>query len=296
MITDYQKAQITEQVRVFKDKVAEYCVTSEKLDTIKEDIEAKIDELSNVTKEERQIETAIDVLYRQTKKVSKAKDLEMNIDNYTTLAKDYTDRLNRIETELLSLLRNLPIPVNLQEPSIQNSQVVFRYFEGTELGEEAIAVISALIKKQPLAFDEITILSEKITVDKATDKQEAIQKLVEAIQNFRTLVADFSRSYEKIDELVERLVKSKVFSKVLTTLAKKKKLTVQEISKNINLDERTVYDGCYNLTRSNWSPNPIRKTPSGEWELTLTGEILVKRLREKYPQIEDEEAQNESVK
>jgi Mn-dependent DtxR family transcriptional regulator len=95
-------------------------------------------------------------------------------------------------------------------------------------------------------------------------------------------VDDLLKSYEQIDEMVERVRRSELYSEVLRILFKKGKLSIDEIARNLNMDKRKIYDTCYNLTRSNWSPNPVKNTPSGEWELTLPGEILVNRLLEKY--------------
>ena len=116
---------------------------------------------------------------------------------------------------------------------------------------------------------------------------EAIPKIVEAIRSFRMRVDDLLKSYKQIDEMLERLRKSKQYTGVLKTLAREGKLSSDEIARILEMDKRKAYDTCYNLTRSNWSPSPIQKTPSGEWELTLPGEILVSRLLEKFPEEEN---------
>ena len=104
-----------------------------------------------------------------------------------------------------------------------------------------------------------------------------------------------SESYDKIDALIERITNSKFYSQILLTLNDQEKLNAQDMAKVLNIDERTVYDSCYNLTRDNWSPNPISKLPSGQWELTLAGKILVERLLEKHPELKTKTILKESV-
>jgi prefoldin subunit 5 len=284
MLTSEQKQEIARQIREFQSKSEEYHGAISVLEALRGENAVLKEILSNVAKEERQMETAIDVLYRQPKQVSKAKDIEMQIINAEEKQKGCLDDLNRIENELLVMMRNLPIPVNLEEPEKNNSGIVFCYFQGLELGENAVQVLSMLIRQQ-LVFDEVIILPGKVEVKNVSDKNEAIGKLVEAIQCFRMRIDTLSESYGKIDELIERLTKSKIYAGILVALKDRKELSVQEIAKALNTDERTAYDGCYNLTRSNWSPSPIRRTLSGGLELTLTGDILVKRLSETHPEI-----------
>lgn len=296
MLTEDQKENIAVNIKNFQSRVSQYLEIKEELEKYETMTAMLDDELSEVAEEERQIETAVDVLYRQTKKVSKTKEIENQISNCIANSKKSIDLLNRIEPELLELMRNLPIPVNLEKLDKHDSEISFPYFDGLEWNESTIYVIAELIRqKLPLDFGDVTILPDKVTVRGVDNKQDAIQKLVDAIQTFRIRVDNLSKSYEKIDALIERLTKSKLYPLILGILAEKGQLSAQDIAKILNVDERTVYDGCYNLTRSNWSPTPIQKLSSGQWELTLAGKILVDRLFEKHPQLKPQKIPKESV-
>ena len=283
MLTEDQKTQISEYIGTFQKKVFEYFRIKSELDKSEANIQIKTKELSEVAKEERQIETAMEVLYGQGKKSSKAREIEEEIANWEDASRKYHNELNQLKTDLMGLLRSLPIPADLENFQQHDSEISFLYFEKAKLGDEVINAILDLFRQEPpLVFNDVTILSDRVLVKNATEKHGAVQKLVEAIQSFRMRADNLSESYEKIDALIERLTNSKLYSSILKTLAEKGKLTAQEIADILNVEERKVYDSCYNLTRSNWSPNPIGKTPSGEWKLTLTGEILINRLLEKY--------------
>ena len=283
MLTEDQKTQISEYVGTFQKKVNEYSKIKSELDKCEANIQTKMKELSKVAKEERQIETAMEVLYGQAKKSSKAREIEEEIANWEDASRKYRNELNQLKTDLMGLLRSLPIPADLENLQQHESEISFLYFEKVKLGNDVINAILDLFRQEPpLVFDDVTILPDRVTVKNVSERQEAIQKLVEAIQTFRMRADNLSESYEKIDALIERLTNSKLYSNILKTLAEKGKLTAQEIANILNVEERKVYDSCYNLTRNNWSPNPIEKTPSGEWKLTITGEILINRLFERF--------------
>lgn len=285
MLAEDQKKQITSHVEMFKEKALEYLRTRSDLGECQNNIQVKMKELSKVAEEERQMETAMEVLYGQTKKQSRTKKIEQEIANYRQKSEMLLNQLNQLKTELLEKMRHLPFPADLENPTQENSETAFPFFEGIDLGDVVIDTICDLIRQEPpLSFNDVTILPDKIIVKETLKKQEAIQKLVQGVQSFRMRVDNMSKSYEKIDEMVERLIKSQLYFGILKTLAEKRKLSTDEIANTLNTNKRKVYDTCYNLTRSNWSPAPIEKKPSGEWELTLAGEILINRVIEKYPE------------
>lgn len=285
LLTDDQRNQIIDYIATFKSKIADYMTIKSTLAGVVEETQMKRHDLSEVTREEQQIETAMDVLYRQTKTQSKTSEIEAEI---SKLEKEYAICLNAInerKSELTELMRNLPIPVDLGNPNHTNSETIFHYFEDTELGNDVIDTILDLFRqKPPLAFNDVEILPDKVVILNTIEKQEAIQRLVQAIRSFRMRADNLSKSYEKIDELVERLTRSEIYPNILSVLAKGGKFSAQIIADILDTDERKVYDSCYNLTRSNWSPNPIKRTQSGDWELTLAGDILVNRMFEKHPE------------
>lgn len=284
MLTEEQKKKVIANIQRFKEKVVEYISMKSDLEACNANIERQTKELEKVAAEERQMETAMDVLYKQSKKESKVREIEQEIKSWRQTSDTIRNELTQLKTTLIGEMRELPIPANLKNSKSETSDVTFPYFEGSELGEEAIDTMCDLFRREPpLAFGDVTLLPEKVVVSNTTKKQDAIRKLVAAIQSFRMLADNISKSYEQIDEMVERLRKSQRYSEVLKVLFKKGRLPSSEIARVLDTAERTVYDACYNLTRDNWRPNPVQKTPSGEWELTLPGEILVNRLLEKYP-------------
>ena len=285
MLTEDQKKNVIASVQKFREKVAEYTRKKSELGECERNIQIKTEELSKVAEEERQMEAAMEVLYGQSKKESMVRKIEEEIRSWRQKSETMRNELTQLKTDLLGQMRNLPIPADLENPKPEDSGMTFPFFEDAEFGREGVDTICDLFRREPpLDFGDVVMLPEKVVVSNASKKQEAVPKLVEAIRSFRMLVDNLSKSYEQIDEMVERLRKSKQYSEVLKVLfIKGRRLPSGEIAGILNIDERKVYDACYNLTRNNWSPNPIQKTPSGEWELTLPGEILVNRLLEKYP-------------
>lgn len=285
MLTEDQKEEIRSQIQIFKEKALEYIRIKSDLGEYEKNIQVKMGELSKVAEEERQMETAMEVLYGQAKKQSRTRKIEEEIEDYRQKSEMLLNQLNQLKAELLEKMRNLPFPADLENPTQENSETAFHFFEGTDLGDVVIDTICDLIRqKHPLSFNDVTILPDKIILKETLKKPEAIRKLVQGVQSFRMRVDNLSKSYEKIDEMVERLIKSQLFFGILKTLAEKKTLSTDEIASTLNVNKRRIYDACYNLTRSNWSPAPIEKKPSGEWELTLAGEILINRVIEKYPE------------
>lgn len=289
MLTEEQKKNVVTNVQMFKEKVVEYIRMKSDLQVCNANIESKTEELEKVAEEERQMETAMDLLYRQSKKESKVKEIEQDIRSWRQKSDIIRNELTQLKSDLIGQMRELPIPADLENSKLETSGVAFPYFEGAKLGKEALDTMCDLFRREPpLAFRDVILLPEKVMINNVSKKQEAIHKLVEAIRSFRMLVDSISKSYEQIDEMVERIRKSKRYSAVLKVLFRKGRLPSSEIARILDSTERTIYDTCYNMTRDNWNPNPVQKT-SGEWELTLPGEILVNRLLEKYP---DEESMN----
>jgi hypothetical protein len=285
MLTEEQRQNIAKAVNNFQAQVHKYTETKETADECQNMIDTLESQLSLVAQEERQMETAADVLYRVTKQISKTKEIQNEICAVADHLRITQEELNQLEPELLTLLRNLPLPIALDNFEINNTNGFFHYFEGLQLGEEAINVISTIIRQnKPLTFDEVTILPDKVVIRNVANRETAVQKLIAAIQTFRIRVDDLAKSYENIDALIERLIKSKVYPAIIQLIATKGALSVQDISSALNVDERVIYDGCYNLTRNNWSPNPIQKVSSGQYQITLAGKILFDRLSAKYPQ------------
>jgi hypothetical protein len=283
MLTEDQKKRVLTEMQRFLGMVSEFVKKESELDNCEKTLKASRDELSKVAEEERQMETAMEVVYREEKKESKAKKIRERIETLQNNFEVLNNEMDQLRTSLLKQMRNLPIPVDLENPREEEAGIAFGYFENAQIGEEGINVMCKLFRQgSPFSFSETLFLPDEVIVRNASGKQDALTKLIEGIRSFRMRVDDLLKSYEQIDEMVERVRKSELYSAVLITLLKKGRLSSEAIAKTLNMDKRKVYDTCYNLIRSNWSPAPIKSTPSGEWELTLPGEILVNRLLQKY--------------
>jgi len=283
MLTEGQKKRILEDIQKFLETASEFNKKESELRDCEESIKANTEKLSKVAEEERQIEVAMEVLYGEVKKEAETRKIKEEIETLQKNLETLNNELDHLRTSLLNQMHNLPIPVNLENPQNEETDIAFSFFEGGELGKEGINVVCKLFRQEPpLSFSDATFLPDKIVVKSATEKENAIAKLIEGIRSFRMQVDDLLKSYEQIDEMVERVRRSTLYYGVLRILFKKGKQSIDAIANALNMDERKAYDTCYNLKRSNWSPNPIRNTPSGEWELTLPGKILVNRLLQKY--------------
>jgi hypothetical protein len=285
MLTEEQKKRISDSMQRFRDKVVEFLSKRSELEKCKRNLRIKEVEFSKVAKEERQTEVAMEVLYGEEKKESKIREIEEDIKSWQQKADSLGNDLDQLKTELLRQIHDLPIPADLDNPRKEESGLVFPYFEGTEIGPDGINVLCELLRQEAsLDFLGVIILPDKVLVADVSKKEEAIYKLVDGINSLRMHVENILKTYEQIDEMVDRIRKSSQYSAVLKVLAKEGKLSAAKIAAILNQDKGRTYNACYNLTRSNWSPSPIQKTSSGEWELTPPGEILISRLIEKFPE------------
>lgn len=285
MLTETQRKQVKNYVDDFKEKAQEYLHEKNHLENILTEIEQKEKEFYNVAKEERQIAAAMEVLYGQSKDEDKIGEIQKEIAELRNESDFARGRVNELTAKLLELLRTLPIPADLEHPEQTNSEISFPFFEDSQLGNEAVMTIASLLRKEnPPTFGNVTIFADRVGVKESSDKPTAIQKLVKAIGEFRMETDNLSKSYEKIDELVDRLNRSTLYLQLLKVIEKNPKISTSQIAQKLNIDERKAYDNCYNLTRSNWNPPPITKNRFGEWELTTAGEILINRFLDKYPE------------
>ena len=148
MLSPEQKEQIATQINNFREIARIYLSTKEKLDLCEKSIEEQNNRLSDVAKEDRQMEMAVDILYRQIPKTSRAKDIEMDISRLKEMCNHHLDELNAQKTKITELMRNLPVPVDLDRPQGTNSEVSFRYFENLEFETPILSVLSQLIRQE----------------------------------------------------------------------------------------------------------------------------------------------------
>jgi len=242
-------------------------------------------EYSKLTEEEKILDVVMDVLYNQEKKssISKIKEEEMDkiLTNITMLKNDYS----AIKTSIIFEMKDFPFPINIEEVKYEGSDAVFSYFENLQLNETMLRTMVKIVEKEyPLSIDNVIFSGEKIVVKNRHDRKLAIGDIVEAVKNYRLYVDNISKSYERIDGMLERVIQSSNYEGILLTLYKFDQLSADKIGDLLNLEGRKAYDSCYNLTRDNWSPNPVRKLNNNNWQLTITGKILVERLLEKHPE------------
>jgi DNA repair exonuclease SbcCD ATPase subunit len=282
VLSEDQKKRVIAETQTFLQMASEFMRKESELHSCEKNIKINSEKLSRVAEEERQMDAAMEVLYGEVKKEAATRKIKEEIETLQKEWETLSVELDQLRTHLLKQMRNLPIPVNLEEPKKEESNMIFSFFDEAKFGEEGIKAMCTLLRQEPpLSFSDMVLLPDKIIVSKVSEKQEALRKIIDGIKSFRMRVDDLLKSYEQIDTMVERVRRSELYSGVLKVLSKKGKLSSDAIARFLNMDTRKVYDTCYNLTRSNWSPNPIKSSPSGEWELTLPGEILVNRLIQK---------------
>lgn len=284
MSTENRKDRIIRSVQAFKEKAEQYSLIKSQIDEYVEAVQSKNEELSKVAYEERIKELAEEALFPdEPKHKSQAGDIEEEIKSLQVKLTSSHDRLNEIKMELTQGMYSLPIPVDLDKCRREETRIIFPFFNGVELGETAISVMRELLKMERLEFQGVEIISDKVVVE-SSSRNEAITKLASGIKAYRLKLGVILKAYEQIDEMVEKAMKSNLYPRILKILLIEKKMSTADIAKKLGENERKVYDACYNLTRDRWTPNPLNSTNSGEWILTVSGEILANRLLEKYPE------------
>lgn len=284
MLTEDRKNRILDEIQKFKEDAEEYISIESQMDQNSKAVQSKKEELSKVAHEERIKEIAEEVLFPGEQKApSRTRKVEEEVRALEAKIASLQDELNKIKTQLTQSMYNLPIPVDLDEYRQEEGKIVFPFFDDVELGETVINIMCKLLKMEKLEFQGVKILSDKIVLE-SSSKDEGITKLASGIKAYRLKLGEILKVYEQIDEMVERAIKSHLYHRILKILLIEKKMSTSDIAKKLGEDERKVYDACYNLTRDQWTPKPLECINSGEWTLTISGEILANRLLEKYPE------------
>jgi hypothetical protein len=139
-----------------------------------------------------------------------------------------------------------------------------------------------LTKLQQDLIKALVVLVQQVRLD-LLNLSEGITKLASGIKAYRLKLGEILKAYEQIDAIVEKVIKSDLYPRILKILLIEKAMSTSDIAKKLGENERKVYDTCYNLTRDRWTPSPLEYSNSGEWTLTISGEILASRLLEKHP-------------
>ena len=279
-----RQTRILQAIQKFKEDVEEYISIESQIDHNNNASQSKREELSKVAHEERVKEIAEEVLFPgEQKGPSQTRKLEEEIRALGAETISLQDKLNKIQAQLTQSMYNLPIPVDLDKCRQEEGKTIFPFFDNAKLDEVVINTMRKLLKMEKLEFQGVRILSDKIIVE-SSSMNNGTTKLASGIKVYRLKLAEILKVYEQIDAMVERAAKSDLYPRVLTVLLIEKKMSTADIAKKIGENERKVYDACYNLTRDRWTPSPLEYTSSGEWALTISGEILANRLLEKHPE------------
>jgi len=282
MSIEDRKTRILNAIEKFKKDVEEYISTESQIEQKTGDVKSKKEELSKIAYKERIKEIAEEVLFPgEQKDSSQTRKMEEEIKTLEAEIVSLQDKLNNLRTLLTHTMYTLPIPADLNKCKLEGDKTIFPFFEDAKLGETVIDIMRKLLKMKELEFQGVKILSDKVIID-SSSIDEGITKLASGIKTYRLKLGEILKAYEQIDAMVERAMKSDLYSRILRTLLIEKKMSISDIAKKLDENERRVYDACYNLTRDQWTPNPIERTNSGEWSLTISGEILANRLLEKY--------------
>ena len=281
---DERKIRIRNAIQEFRKDAEGLLQIESQIDDIVELVERKEKALRAVAQEERMREKAEEVLFPGVQKgPSQTQELEGEVVALKGEIASLQDRQGKIKTQLTRSMYNLPIPVDLDNVRHEEGKTIFPFFEKTEFGETIVLVMRKLLKMEQLEFQGVNILQDRVFVDSGSIN-EGTTKLVSGIKAYRFKLAEILEAYEQIDAMVERAVRSDLYSRILRVLLSKKEMSNTDIAKELGEDERKVYDSCYNLTRDSWSAKPLENTESGKWALTISGEILANRLLEKYPE------------
>jgi len=288
------QTRILNAINEFKNLVEEYLSIESQIEQKNEVVESKKEELSKVAHEERMREIAEEVLFPgEQKGPSQTRKLEGERRILEVEITSLRDNLNKIKTKLIQNMYNLPIPVDLDRHGQKEGKTVFPFFENTEFGETVINIMSKLLKMERLEFQGVKILPDMVVVE-SSSTDEGITKLASGIKAYRLKLEETMKVYEQIDAMVERVLKSDLYARILGALLIEEKMSNSDLAKKLGETERKVYDACYNLTRDRWTPNPLEFAGSGKWTLTISGEILANRLIEKHPEKAELEANRES--
>jgi len=282
MLTEDRKTRILNGIQKLKEDVEEYISIESQIDHNSETVQLKKEDLSKVAREERIREKAEEVLFPgEQRGPSRTRKVEEEVKGLEAEITSLQDKLNKIKTQLTQSMYNLAIPVDLDNNRQEEDKIIFPFFDDVELGETTIDIMCKSLKMERLEFQGVKILSDKIIVE-SHSVDEGITKLASGIKAYRLKLGEILKAYEQIDAMVDRAIKSDLYPRILEILLIGKKMSTSDIAKKVGENERKVYDACYNLTRDRWTPNPVECTDSGEWTLTVSGEILANRLLEKH--------------
>jgi len=269
------------------------------INNLSRDYQQKKIEYETISKRIKEIESELDRIREEEQlKVELAKTAylpekieETKIDALQKKLSAEQQNLSKVSEEIMNLRRQIlsegrqlrfPVSANFRQ---ENDLFVFEWLED-RFSEEALMTLCEILEvSPPLSIERVTFTPDKI-ITKSKNSKEAIQSLIDAIQTIRLKIETMLNVYDRIDDLVDRVRSSERYFPVLKSLYNAgQPLSVEELAKMTNLEKNVVYNTCYNLLREIWNPSPIRKVGDGRFELSVIGSIIMKRCKDKYPNL-----------
>jgi len=298
VLNEAQLKEIKLEISAMNNIVNNYINCEDKINELESKLKNVKDEYSKLTEEEKIIDAVMDVVYNQEKKLSISKQKEDEMDSILSEISSLKNDCSKVKTSIIFKMKEFPFPINIDDVKYQGSDALFSYYDELRLNENMFKIMINIIEQDyPLSINDVIFYDDKVVVKNKHDRKLAIEKIVDSVRNYRLYVDNISKSYERIDGMLERVSQSTNYEGIILSLYKYKTLSADKIGAILNIDRRKAYDSCYNLTRDNWSPSPIKKINGSNYGITITGKILVERLFEKYPKkyknfIEDIEVSN----
>jgi len=278
---------LVEKVRKDMDELNRMCAFYAKT---KQEYAALTDKRKKLEKEKKEVEEQqkkedkfLEVVLLAQHKKTKVDEVSKNLQKAISQLESLSASLNSARTDILRKFKGLPFPIDPHNSSVNGSVTKFKTIEGIAFEEETLRILCELLDAPyPLDFDGTSFHPDEVVVNVAS-VDKAMNQVVQSVQALRFKVSDLLNAYSNIDKLCERVRNSNRYAPILEALfVSNKPLSVTELTQQTGFNKNITYQACYNMLRDRWSPNPIKKTPDGNFSLTTTGEITMKRYTEKY--------------
>lgn len=278
---------LVEKVRKDMDELNRMCVYYVK---IEQEYAALTDKRKRLEMEKKEVEEEqkkedkfLEVVLRAQPKKSRVDEVSKNLQETISQLENLSNSLNSARTDILRKVKELRFPIDPHNSSVNGSITKFKTIEGVAFEEETLRTLCELLDlPRPLNFEGVTFYPNEVVVN-ATSMDEAMNQIVQSIQTLRFKISDLLNAYSNIDKLCGRVRSSSRYPSILEALfVSKKPLSVTELAQRTGSSKNMIYNTCYNMLRGTWSPKLIKRTPNGEFSLTTTGEITMKRYTEKY--------------
>lgn len=234
------------------------------------------------------------IILKKEEEKTEADVLDNEIANLEQKIEELQQQKDNLQERILESLSGLPFPLDPKKMEEEEGLFKVRMIEGVNIDKDSYDVIRKIldISEYPLKIESVIAETEVWKVD-ASSREEALSRVLSAIKTIWEK-ANFRRKvFDEIDGFCERIHGSNRYKPVMIQLTDGK-TNPTEIAKEIGLEERVVYDTCYNLSREKlWNP-PLVKPDRGTFHVTSFGDMVMQRYRDKYP--EDFEEKKEGAR